>query len=49
LRKKLFTPIINKAFKLWEFKKEAEPERKITVGFGHHAVLSDAGKLENFT
>ncbi|MBU2700396.1 hydroxylamine reductase [Sporomusaceae bacterium BoRhaA] len=42
--RKDFTPIINKALELRGFK-EDEPERKITVGFGHHAVLSNAGKI----
>ncbi|MBP2650117.1 MAG: hcp [Firmicutes bacterium] len=42
--RKDFTPIINKALALGGFK-EDEPERKITVGFGHHAVLSNAGKI----
>lgn len=39
-----FTPIINKALELGGFQ-EDEPERKITVGFGHNAVLSHAGAI----
>ncbi|MEN6412948.1 MAG: hydroxylamine reductase [Veillonellales bacterium] len=42
--RKDFTPIINKALELGGFK-EDEPERKITVGFGHHAVLSHAAEI----
>ena len=42
--RKDFTPIINKALELGGFK-EDEPERKIMVGFAHHAVLSNAGKI----
>lgn len=39
-----FTPIINKALELGGFKDE-EPDKKITVGFGHDAVLSHAGEI----
>jgi hydroxylamine reductase len=39
-----FTPIINKALALGGFK-EDEPERKITVGFAHNAVLKHAGEI----
>ena len=42
--KKDFTLIINKALELGGFK-EDEPEKKITVGFGHDAVLSNAGAI----
>ncbi|MEN6623556.1 MAG: hydroxylamine reductase, partial [Smithella sp.] len=42
--RKDFTPIINKALELGGFR-EDEPERKITVGFGHHAVLSHASEI----
>ena len=42
--RKDFTPIIKKALELGGFK-EDEPERKITVGFGHNAVLSNAGTI----
>ncbi|MCX7780527.1 MAG: hydroxylamine reductase [Negativicutes bacterium] len=39
-----FTPIIKKALELGGFK-EDEPERKITVGFAHNAILSHAGAI----
>ena len=42
--KKDFSLIINKALQLGGFK-EDEPEKKITVGFGHNAVLSNADKI----
>ncbi|WP_461207388.1 hydroxylamine reductase [Clostridium sp. DL1XJH146] len=42
--KKDFTPIINKALELGGFT-EDESEKKITVGFGHNAVLSNAGAI----
>lgn len=42
--RKDFTPVIDKALELGGFK-ESEPERKITVGFGHKAVLSHAGAI----
>lgn len=42
--KKDFSLIINKALELGGFL-EDEPEKKITVGFGHHAVLSNADKI----
>ncbi|WP_084052672.1 hydroxylamine reductase [Desulfonispora thiosulfatigenes] len=42
--KKDFTPIINKALELGGFP-EDEPEKKIIVGFGHNAVLSNADKI----
>lgn len=42
--KKDFTPIIEKALELGGFT-EDEPEKKIIVGFGHHAVLSVADKI----
>ncbi|MDR3591989.1 MAG: hydroxylamine reductase [Negativicutes bacterium] len=42
--RKDFTPVINKALELGGFK-ESDPERKITVGFGHNAVLSHAGAI----
>ena len=44
--KKDYTPLINKALALGGFR-EDEPERKITVGFGHHAVLSHAAAIVN--
>lgn len=39
-----FTPIIDKALELGGFT-EDEPEKKIMVGFGHNAVLSNADKI----
>lgn len=39
-----FTPIIEKALQLGGFT-EDEPEKKILVGFGHHATLSHADKI----
>lgn len=42
--KKDFSLIINKALQLGGFA-EDEPEKKITVGFGHNAVLSNASKI----
>ena len=42
--KKDFSLIINKSLELGGFL-EDEPEKKITVGFGHHAVLSNADKI----
>lgn len=39
-----FTPIIEKALELGGFT-EDEPEKKILVGFGHHATLSYADKI----
>jgi hydroxylamine reductase len=42
--RKDFTPAINKALELGGFK-EDEPERKITVGFAHNAILSHAGAI----
>ncbi len=39
-----FTPIIEKALQLGGFT-EDEPEKKILVGFGHHATLSYADKI----
>lgn len=42
--KKDFTLIINKALQLGGWT-EDEPEKKITVGFGHNAVLSHADKV----
>jgi hydroxylamine reductase len=42
--KKDFSLIINKALQLGGFT-EDEPEKKITVGFGRNAVLSNAGKI----
>lgn len=42
--KKDFTPIIEKALELkgWQ---EDEPEKRITIGFAHHAILSHAGEI----
>lgn len=42
--RKDFTPVIERALELggWE---EDEPERKITVGFGHNAILGLAGEI----
>ncbi len=42
--KKDFTPIIEKALELkgWQ---EDEPERRITIGFAHHAILSHANEI----
>ncbi|MEG0371076.1 MAG: hydroxylamine reductase [Clostridium sp.] len=42
--KKDFTTIINKALELGGFTKDEE-EKQITVGFGHNAVLSNAGAI----
>lgn len=42
--KKDFTPVIKKALELGGFK-EDEEEKKIIVGFGHNAVLSNADKI----
>ncbi len=42
--KKDFSLIINKALQLGGFT-EDEPEKKIPVGFGHNAVLSNAGTI----
>ncbi|MCY6372088.1 hydroxylamine reductase [Clostridium ganghwense] len=42
--KKDFTPIIEKALELGGFT-EDEPEKKILVGFGHHATLSHANEI----
>lgn len=42
--KKDFSPIINKALELGGFNEDA-PEHKIMVGFGHKAVLSNAGAI----
>lgn len=42
--KKDFSLIINKALQLGGFTTD-EPEKKITVGFGHNAVLSNAGAI----
>lgn len=42
--KKDFTQVINKALELGGFT-EDEAEKKIIVGFGHNAVLSNAGKI----
>ncbi len=42
--KKDFSLVINKALQLGGFT-EDEPEQKITVGFGHNAVLSNADKI----
>lgn len=42
--KKDFTPVIEKALELGGFK-EDEEEKKIIVGFGHNAVLSNADKI----
>ena len=42
--KKDFSLIINKALQLGGFT-EDEPEKKISVGFGHNAVLSNAGTI----
>ncbi len=42
--KKDFTPIINKALELGGWT-EDESEKKILVGFGHHATLSYADKI----
>ncbi|NEZ48919.1 hydroxylamine reductase [Clostridium botulinum] len=39
-----FTPIIEKALELGGFK-EDEPEKKITIGFAHNTVLSNADKI----
>lgn len=44
--KKDYAPLIDKALALGGYR-EDEPERKITVGFGHHAVLSHAGAIVN--
>ena len=41
-----FSALIDKALALGGYR-EDEPERKITVGFGHHAVLSHAGAIVN--
>ncbi|WP_312071569.1 hydroxylamine reductase [Anaerotignum propionicum] len=42
--KKDFTPIIEKALELkgWQ---EDEPEKRITIGFAHHAILSHANEI----
>ena len=42
--KKDFTPIIQKALELggWQ---EDEPEKRITIGFGHNAILSHANEI----
>jgi len=42
--KKDFTPIIEKALKLggWD---EDEPEKRITIGFAHNAILSHANEI----
>ena len=54
--KKDFTPIIEKALELGGFEEDQEPH-EITVGFGHHATLSNAeaiveavkdGKIRHF-
>lgn len=42
--KKDFSPIIEQALELGGFE-EDEPEKKILVGFGHKAVLDQAGKI----
>lgn len=42
--KKDFSPIINKALELGGWK-EDEPEKKITIGFAHHAILSHANEI----
>ncbi|MBF8982391.1 hydroxylamine reductase [Lutibacter sp. B2] len=42
--KKDFTPIIEKALELGGYTEE-EPEKKILVGFGHHATLSHANEI----
>jgi hydroxylamine reductase len=42
--KKDFTPVIEKALELGGFP-EDEPDKKILVGFGHKAVLSNAEKI----
>jgi hydroxylamine reductase len=39
-----FTPVIEKALELGGFQKDEE-EKKITVGFGHKATLSNAGAI----
>ncbi len=44
--KKDFTLVINRALQLGGFP-ENEPEKKILVGFGHHATLSYADKIIN--
>ena len=44
--KKDFTPIIEKALELGGFEEDQEPH-EITVGFGHHATLSNAETIVN--
>ena len=39
-----FTPVINKALELGGYT-EDEPEKRITIGFGHKATLSNAGAI----